>query len=96
MIATMSGSSAELSPVVWPSSISLTARPISHGISTVIPIAAQAKTSEPQSARLCGRRKLNSRRNVAIQSSLYKVKYGILAAWRGRTPGSATTAAISG
>ena len=46
-IASARGSRSGLSP----SSIALTARPISHGISTVIPIASQAKASEPQSWR---------------------------------------------
>ncbi len=43
-IASASGSRSGLLPA-W---IALTARPTSHGISTVSPIAAQAKTNEPQ------------------------------------------------
>ena len=46
-IARASGSRSDLSP----SLIALTAWPVSSGISTVIPIAAQAKAIEPQSWR---------------------------------------------
>ncbi len=68
-IASARGSRRELSL----SLIASTASPISSGIRIVIPIASQAKTSEPITWRRYGRKKPSKRRKVAM-ISLYKVK----------------------
>jgi hypothetical protein len=52
VIASASGIRSGRSPL----SIASTALPTNHGIATVIPIANQAKTSEPITARRYGRR----------------------------------------
>ncbi len=59
--------------------MAVTARPISHGISTVMPIAAQAKISEPHSARRWGRRKPSSLRKVTIPLTIQSEVLALLA-----------------
>ena len=58
-----------------PSSIASTAWPTSQGISTVMPIASQAKTREPQSCPPVGAKEAEqSPVSSSIRIELYKVK----------------------
>src|SRR5215210_3999791 len=60
-----------------PPRISSTVRPTMKGIATPVPIAAPARAKDTTTARLYGRRKPSSLRNVCIGPLLYFVKRGL-------------------